>query len=496
MAEDKTKEKEVLSMADRRKKIRKIYDNESSVRTYIRQNNSASRSAYTEASFERLLTSVGSSSFNEDDLQKFASYAYATEPNYANIIDYLVNMYLWRYYFVPKKVKENTSQDYKTTYDLISSVIDGINIEVIYPLIIKKVLKEGIAYVYTEKDTPSKTISTILLDPDYCAPVMMTQYGTGIYRFDLTYFDDLGASVEELDIILDYYPKELAEGYRAWKSNRDADEFLILNGKYSTFIRQNDLNFPNKLTTVKSLLDYDKYRNNELERNTSKLDKIISHKIPSYQDTLLFEVEEVEELHKSMSRMLSNNKRTKLMTTFGDLDVLTLGESDKIQNEVLEKAHEAIYDQSGLNSELFNGSSAESIKFGIQKDQSIIWNLVEQITNFYNLTINNLYNFKGYQVELNLLPMTHYNASDLMERYRKNAEYGIGKLELIVGSGTKQTQLQDKLELEDYLGLNKLKPLNSSHTQSGSNDSEAEQPKEEEEEEKTSVEEDIQDEGE
>jgi len=94
MAENKKDNKEVLSMADRRKKIRKIYDNESSTRTYIRQSNSASRSSYTKENFERLLSSIGSSTFNEETLQRFANFAYATEPNYANIIDYLVNMYL------------------------------------------------------------------------------------------------------------------------------------------------------------------------------------------------------------------------------------------------------------------------------------------------------------------------------------------------------------------------------------------------------------------
>lgn len=56
-----------------------------------------------------------------------------------------------------------------------------------------------------------------------------------------------------------------------------------------------------------------------------------------------------------------------------------------------------------------------------------------------------------------------------MESYRQNAEYGIGILDAIVASGIKQSEIQDTLELEEYLELNKrLKPLQSSHTTSSS----------------------------
>ena len=83
--------------------------------------------------------------------------------------------------------------------------------------------------------------------------------------------------------------------------------------------------------------------------------------------------------------------------------------------------------------------------------------------------MNNLYNFKPYQAKIQLLPITIYNYNDQMESYRQNAEYGIGILDAIVASGIKQSEIQDVLELEEYLELNtKLKPLQSSHTTSSS----------------------------
>jgi hypothetical protein len=71
-------------------------------------------------------------------------------------------------------------------------------------------------------------------------------------------------------------------------------------------------------------------------------------------------------------------------------------------------------------------------------------------------------------MELTMLPITHYNQNEDMELYRRNAEFGIGKIEAIVASGIKQKHIDSKYELEEFLNLEKiLKPLSSAHTQSG-----------------------------
>ena len=117
-----------------------------------------------------------------------------------------------------------------------------------------------------------------------------------------------------------------------------------------------------------------------------------------------------------------NNYRTsrlKLVTTFGKLDVHPLQEPGSVKNEILSTAHKAIYESAGLNTNIFTADSKEALEYSITKDQSFMWKYIEQITNFYNLTINNLYNFKGYQLEFSLLPVTHYNYPHMLELYQK-----------------------------------------------------------------------------
>ena len=168
-----------------------------------------------------------------------------------------------------------------------------------------------------------------------------------------------------------------------------------------------------------------------------------------------------------MAKSLNANKRTRLITTFGDVEIHPLQDASKITNETLEKSHSAIYRSAGLDPHQFVGDTREALLASMTKDQAIIWKYVQLLMNFYNLTINNLYNFRGYQAELTMLPITHYNTKEVMEIYRRNGEYGIGRLEAIVASGTKQRHIEHKSKLENFLKLDEvLKPLASSHTQS------------------------------
>jgi hypothetical protein len=170
----------------------------------------------------------------------------------------------------------------------MSEIIDGVNIENTFPTILEKLLTEGVVYLYTEKNLPSKTISTLILNPRYCSPVMKSQYGTGVFQFDLRYFDDFGVSGDALEEILKLFPKELTDAYRNYKANTNEPPvpgaqryYKVLDGRFSTYINLNNYNFPKKLSILKSILDYNQYQRNEVEKNTSELDHVLTHEIPT-----------------------------------------------------------------------------------------------------------------------------------------------------------------------------------------------------------------------
>lgn len=63
------------------------------------------------------------------------------------------------------------------------------------------------------------------------------------------------------------------------------------------------------------------------------------------------------------------------------------------------------------------------------------------------------------------MPISPYTYSDDIDVYRNNATLGVGKIDYLVASGIKQKHIEDTFELESFLDLSRITPLQSSHTQ-------------------------------
>jgi hypothetical protein len=279
----------------------------------------------------------------------------------------------------------------------------------------------------------------------------------------MSYFDSLGLNKQQLDQIFEFYPSEMRKLYDSYK--RDSNlRWQKLNPKFSAGFSLNDKSFPTYLRSLSAIIQYDQYRTNELERNEQQLVKVIAHKMPTWEDKLVVEIPEMTALHKSMSKTLTRNKYVKMLTTFGDLDVLSIGEDESKENKTLANAFSAIFNVDGENHNLFSGDTKEALEFSLRRKESIIWNHIQELVSFFNLVVNNHFNFKGYQCSLNMLPLSFYNYDKIVLQYKEGATLGASKLEYIVALGTKQIDIASKIELEDYLKLDNLKPLSTSYT--------------------------------
>lgn len=52
-----------------------------------------------------------------------------------------------------------------------------------------------------------------------------------------------------------------------------------------------------------------------------------------------------------------------------------------------------------------------------------------------------------------------------MKRYKENATLGVGKIDYLIASGTKQRHIQDAFHLESFLDLTQITPMQTSYTQ-------------------------------
>lgn len=94
--------------------------------------------------------------------------------------------------------------------------------------------------------------------------------------------------------------------------------------------------------------------------------------MPHYEDKLIFEVDEVEAMHKSLRRIVETGDKARLITTYGDVHVDRIADNDTAENEVLSKAFKTIFSSGNLNNALFTAESVEALKVSIKRDKNYV----------------------------------------------------------------------------------------------------------------------------
>lgn len=400
------------------------------------------------------------------DCIKLSNTLYDTNPIYAKIINYYVYMYYYRNLVTPRKIKSGKIQKkYDEIYKEMLEFVEGMNIETTYAKILLEMFKNGRVYLYAKGDSKSKTVYTILLPLAYCRPTITTQYGTQQIEFDFSFFDSFGLTDDEKKDLLNLFSDEFVLGYAKYCVDKVNNKWQPLNYKFATCLSLNEDGFPTLLNTFYDIIDYKTYKLNELDKNTNYLERLVVQEIDMEKTQL--DISEVQELHDSMADIICQNRGSTLVTTVGKIDVKQLQEYSSVQTDTLQNSYKSIYDNAGINNNLFVGENADALNVSLRRDEAYVWGFIEQITNFYNVAINNIKNFGNYQLSLKILPITVYNEDAKLECLHQSATLGVGVLDYVVGTGTKQVDLEASLELEEFLDLsNRLVPLQSSHTQS------------------------------
>jgi hypothetical protein len=99
------------------------------------------------------------------------------------------------------------------------------------------------------------------------------------------------------------------------------------------------------------------------------------------------------------------------------------------------------------------------------RDKGRVWKHVQSLLNFYTIAINNWFEFKDYQADIDILPISPYTYNDDIVKYKENATLGVGKLDYFIASGVKQKNIQDQLQIESFLKLDQIVPMQTSYTQ-------------------------------
>lgn len=208
---------------NRVKDLKKLYSDDMST---LRANNQSARyrsGSYQNAAEVRKALEQGANGVKT--LMETSRQLYSINPIYASVINYLADMYMWRYKVTPHKIyskskaklkKKLKEEDFALIYNLMLEVVDGLSVENKFPSVLANLFISGSVYYTTYCDEETHAIDTILLGSEYCRKIGESQFGTNIIQFDFEYFNSFGFTKEQIKSYLKSFPKEFLSGYNKY----------------------------------------------------------------------------------------------------------------------------------------------------------------------------------------------------------------------------------------------------------------------------------------
>ena len=302
--------------------------------------------------------------------------------------------------------------------------------------------------------------------------------GKPAVEFCMKYFDDKFNDDAQRQRILQVFPQEFAEGYKKYKQGKLPPEFqgdtsgwyLLDPNCAFKFSMKND-DYPTFASVIPHIIDLEEAQELDRKKMAQKLLKILIQKMPVDKNgDLVFDTDEIAELHSNAVHMLEKAIGIKVLTTFADVDVADISDkSNMTAADDLEKVERSVYNESGTAQNLFNTDGNIALEKSLLDDEASLMCLILQFVDFLNdalVPFNK--NPKKIYYRAQILPTTVYNYKEMAKLYKDQAASGYSKMLSQVALGQPQSTVLATAYFEnELLNLSEiLIPTQSANTMS------------------------------
>lgn len=391
---------------------------------------------------------------------------------YRRIISYYATFLKYSTLIIPHLHNDKTIQDKKYSKKYYDSLnfYNSLNFENLCVDFAFKVFSEG-AFYGILMDYGKDGINIQPLPFSYSRSRFQTLDKINIVEIDLSYFDTIRDQKKRKEC-LSYYPTDIRKAYNKFKNSNGPKWYQLAPGVGVHFKLFEERPF--LLNVIPAIIDFDEYRDIEKEKDTQELKKIVVQEMPHTSDgELVFEPEEVEVMHRGTVGMLKKNKDISVLTSFGKVSLESLTDARNTITNNLEKIEKTIYGEAGVSKQLFSADGNLSLTHSIENDLSTMMVLAESFAIWLAFLLNTRYGDNNLDFSVKILPVSHYNANEYITKALEMAQYGYSFLIPAAAMGINQSEITDLKSLEiNLLNLHtELIPLQSSHTQSGNEQS-------------------------
>lgn len=429
--------------------------------------------------------------YNDKNAWRIYSRIFYSDSLYRRMLKYLSTL-LYNHYMISPLIgaeKKPNKKKLLNDYNAVLRTLDeDLAVEDFTSKSLLDLLVEGEVFYFLEeyKKGASYYYKAIRLPADYCK--IIGTAGTpavNIFAVDLTFIDTVMADLLAKNIltqeeILKQYPRELRNAYLNFKHKKGNQWYVVPATNGIAFTTEDGR--PPFAYLVKTLARIDKFevlRDDYISTNLTKL--LVQIIDIDKEGNPEVDLEMAAEFHKNLRDIAEKKNNVDALTTLAkEVNVLSLGETgDASKNyEFLQTYYDQFFDDSGISAELFNSTTGSTLEYSEAKDEAFMYELRKQIENWFNYFLSTICNkkiTKNTNFVFSYLQTSYKNREKMIDSYLKGAQYGFSKLAPQIAMGVKQRYIESLAYFEnEVLDLDtKLVPLQSSHTQSGKNDSNA-----------------------
>ena len=409
-------------------------------------------------------------------VRRLSRYYYRTNARYRNVIDFLASLPLYDTIVTPiyESGKGSQTQIIKAFYNACSFV-EALDVKNTLTRITREWLKSGIYYGILWERGNKVTIQD--LPAEFCRTRFRDMNNLNVLEFNLRYFITTFSDEELRESAVLNYPLIIQRAWRNYKKKKGSDPWVIVpssaGGVVFCFAEDNT---PMLITSIPDLLEAETATEREKKRDENELYKLLIQKMPIDNDgNLVFELDEVAEIHKGTARMLQDLDTVDVLTTFGEASLESLQDSSAASqaNNRLEKYNKNVWNALGVSALLFDADSSSSLAYVIKRLESVMRTYLNMYNTWIRYLINERFTRTGVYFDFEILPTTIFNLKDYQSQMLQGAQFGYSKMRAGVAMGVKQRNLISTIDFEnEFLDLTeKMKPLQSSYTETGDENS-------------------------
>ena len=257
---------------------------------------------------------------NLEAYRELSNFYYRTNGDYRNNIDFLASLPLYDTIVIPvlKEGKGSQAQIIKD-FNKACVFVEKLDVPNTFAHITKEWLKVGIYNGILQTDGEEVVIQDLPLQ--YCRTRFKDFNNLPILEFNLHYFERITDENLREEAVLTF-PEVVQKAWRDYVQRKLSDPWVILpaaaGGVCFTFINDQA---PLLIASIPQLKKLEDAVGREEKRDENELYKLLIQKMPIDNGELVFQLDEVADIHASVASMLNEIVTVDVLTTFGDTDL-------------------------------------------------------------------------------------------------------------------------------------------------------------------------------